>query len=54
MEWQADIETNVVFNPDNQGVVDLTENLVQFPNVSHDDDVDALVYSFYKPTKRAV
>lgn len=54
MEWQADIEQNVVFNPDNAGVVDLTENLVQFPNVSHDDDVDAMVYSFIKPTKRAV
>lgn len=55
MEWQADIERgDIVFNPDNQGINDLIENLLHFPNVSHDDDVDAMVYSFLKPLKRAV
>lgn len=55
MEYQGDIESGeVVFNPDNQGVCDLVENLIQFPNVSYDDDVDAMVYSFIKPRKRAV
>lgn len=55
MEYQAPIENGqIVFNPDDQGVVDLVANLFEFPNVAHDDDVDAMVYSFYEPKKRAV
>jgi len=55
MEFQAEIERgDIVFNPDNKGVNDLVDNMLEFPNSSHDDDIDATVYSWILPKRRAV
>lgn len=48
LEKQAMIEQGLLsFDPEGAGVKEVTEQLVDFPNVIHDDLVDALVYSLY-------
>jgi predicted phage terminase large subunit-like protein len=47
MEYQGDFEQgNIYFNRDL--TFNLVEQLMQFPDVEHDDLVDAMVYSFRK------
>lgn len=46
MERQGDIETGkIVFYKDGNGVRELVEQLVAFPNAPHDDKVDSFYYS---------
>ncbi len=46
MEKQAEFEQGFIsFDPEWEGIKDLIEELINFPNVIHDDRVDAMVYS---------
>lgn len=46
MEKQADIEQwNVSFEPEGEWIKVLIDELISFPNVIHDDRVDAFIYS---------
>jgi len=50
MEWQGEFEQgNIYFN--REKTFDLVDQLLQFPDVQHDDLVDAMVYSFRKTKK---
>jgi len=50
MEWQWEFEQgNIYFN--REKTFDLVDQLLQFPDVQHDDLVDAMVYSFRKTKK---
>lgn len=54
-EYQAQFEQGkIVFNPNGMGINDLVKNLLKFPNVAHDDDVDSMVYSFERHRKKAL
>lgn len=51
MEWQWDFEQwEIYFNK--SLTYDLVEQLIMFPDVEHDDLVDAMVYSFRKKKKK--
>lgn len=55
MEFEHDFEKgNIYFNPDWEWIQDLINEVIEFPNVLHDDRVDSMVYSFYAPKLTAV
>lgn len=48
LEYQSDFENWLItFQSDWKWIKELTNQLVDFPNVIHDDLVDSMVYSFY-------
>jgi len=50
-EFEGEIQTWVVkFNPDSKQTWELIQQLVEFPNVEHDDMVDSFVFSLYPYT----
>ena len=48
LEYQADFQNGRIFFKDDGSMKRLVDELLFFPMVSHDDGVDAMVYSFKK------
>lgn len=52
MEKQAEFEQGYIsFDPDGEGIRELVEEWLMFPNVIHDDRVDSCIYSFEESRK---
>ena len=51
--WQGSFETwTIYFNIDDDETLNLQQQLLQFPDVPHDDLVDSMVLSFWQKTKK--
>lgn len=52
MEKQSEFEQGFIsFDPDGEGIRELVEEWLMFPNVIHDDRVDSCIYSFEQARK---
>jgi len=52
MEKQSEFEQGYIsFDPDGEGIRELVEEWLMFPNVIHDDRVDSCMYSFEESRK---